>query len=311
MEYYSGILFLTTNRVGDFDEAFTSRIHISLYYPELDDKKIAEGFKINMDITSDRFKAKGDKIDIDKDGILMFACQYFYKNPQARWNGRQIRNACQTALALAEYETLENNDDGIPPPGQVVHLRMKHFEKVQDAYLEFAKYVNEIRGGADARRRAKEAKLRAIWEVFEGDGTTDADRRSAFAQASRPQFSAGQQYMSQTHLQPNMSGIYQGQPMQSGYHQYPPAAPGVQGLANPFQTQPQARQPFPNGAQYASMGAPQGASASFQGQMAGQSQFSQPPIPGAMPPGFHQHLMPATPMTPTGPGQSGTQGPSG
>src|SRR4051794_28771603 len=30
MEYYAGILFLTTNRVGDFDEAFTSRIHVSL-----------------------------------------------------------------------------------------------------------------------------------------------------------------------------------------------------------------------------------------------------------------------------------------
>ena len=31
LEYYSGILFLTTNRVGTMDEAFKSRIHISLY----------------------------------------------------------------------------------------------------------------------------------------------------------------------------------------------------------------------------------------------------------------------------------------
>jgi hypothetical protein len=31
LEYYSGILFLTTNRVGTIDEAFKSRIHISLY----------------------------------------------------------------------------------------------------------------------------------------------------------------------------------------------------------------------------------------------------------------------------------------
>lgn len=31
MEYYTGLLFLTTNRVGSFDEAFKSRIHISLY----------------------------------------------------------------------------------------------------------------------------------------------------------------------------------------------------------------------------------------------------------------------------------------
>lgn len=31
LEFYSGILFLTTNRVGTMDEAFKSRIHISLY----------------------------------------------------------------------------------------------------------------------------------------------------------------------------------------------------------------------------------------------------------------------------------------
>jgi SpoVK/Ycf46/Vps4 family AAA+-type ATPase len=30
MEYYQGILFLTTNRVGTFDEAFISRVHVSI-----------------------------------------------------------------------------------------------------------------------------------------------------------------------------------------------------------------------------------------------------------------------------------------
>jgi SpoVK/Ycf46/Vps4 family AAA+-type ATPase len=31
LEYYKGLLFLTTNRVGTFDEAFKSRVHISLF----------------------------------------------------------------------------------------------------------------------------------------------------------------------------------------------------------------------------------------------------------------------------------------
>ncbi|GAB7360033.1 hypothetical protein MBLNU230_g7556t1 [Neophaeotheca triangularis] len=35
LEYYEGIMFLTTNRVETFDAAFQSRIHISLEYPEL------------------------------------------------------------------------------------------------------------------------------------------------------------------------------------------------------------------------------------------------------------------------------------
>ena len=36
LEYFSGILILTTNRVGIFDEAFRSRIHLFLYFPPFD-----------------------------------------------------------------------------------------------------------------------------------------------------------------------------------------------------------------------------------------------------------------------------------
>ena len=36
LEYYEGILFLTTNRVEHMDPAFASRIHVSLEYPALD-----------------------------------------------------------------------------------------------------------------------------------------------------------------------------------------------------------------------------------------------------------------------------------
>jgi len=37
LEYFKGILFLTTNRVGIFDEAFISRIHIQIYYADFQD----------------------------------------------------------------------------------------------------------------------------------------------------------------------------------------------------------------------------------------------------------------------------------
>ena len=36
LEYYNGILILTTNRIGTFDEAFKSRIQLALHYPPLD-----------------------------------------------------------------------------------------------------------------------------------------------------------------------------------------------------------------------------------------------------------------------------------
>ncbi|KAF3003378.1 hypothetical protein E8E14_006806 [Neopestalotiopsis sp. 37M] len=36
LEYFEGIMFLTTNRVQTIDDAFQSRIHLSLSYPKLD-----------------------------------------------------------------------------------------------------------------------------------------------------------------------------------------------------------------------------------------------------------------------------------
>lgn len=35
LEYFAGILFLTTNRVNEFDDAILSRIHYKLKYEEL------------------------------------------------------------------------------------------------------------------------------------------------------------------------------------------------------------------------------------------------------------------------------------
>jgi SpoVK/Ycf46/Vps4 family AAA+-type ATPase len=48
LEYYNGLLFLTTNRVGTIDEAFKSRIHMSLYYPPLDQIQTKAIFRLNV-----------------------------------------------------------------------------------------------------------------------------------------------------------------------------------------------------------------------------------------------------------------------
>jgi hypothetical protein len=46
LEYFQGILFLTTNRVETFDDAFQSRIHIALRYGELNAKAKKSVFKM-------------------------------------------------------------------------------------------------------------------------------------------------------------------------------------------------------------------------------------------------------------------------
>ncbi|KAK0753042.1 hypothetical protein B0T18DRAFT_385172 [Schizothecium vesticola] len=170
LEYYTGVLFLTTNRIGDFDEAFASRIHISLYYPQLDLNKTLEIFELNLDGIESRLLEKDSSnnsksdIRIDRDEILAFAEAYFI-NPahkDAKWNGRQIRNACQTALALAEFRAHERRTHKANHAASemAVHLKVKDFKTVADAYLEFINYLNTLHG-FDAEQVANKKGIRA------------------------------------------------------------------------------------------------------------------------------------------------------
>ncbi|KAI1458496.1 hypothetical protein F4805DRAFT_456837 [Annulohypoxylon moriforme] len=145
LEYYAGILFLTTNRIGDFDEAFSSRIHISLHYPALDYNSTIEIFELNWRLMKARFTHKNRTLDIDTVKITGFIADYWHNQKDARWNGRQIRNACQTALALAEFEAHGTNEKKSGDDDTIVHLGVSHMETVANAYLEFTKYLQDVR----------------------------------------------------------------------------------------------------------------------------------------------------------------------
>ncbi|KAL8300880.1 hypothetical protein RB597_009387 [Gaeumannomyces tritici] len=225
MEYYAGILFLTTNRVGDFDEAFASRIHLSLYYPELDSDKTVKVFELNLHMIRERFAKKGRNIDIEERAIGAFAAKHFAKHEQARWNGRQIRNACQTALALAEFEAQGNSHEAILRPDARVKLGVGQFKVVRDAYLKFSQYMNDLYG-TNSARRAKEARLRAIWvdednNIVADPGGRAMDKRS-FAAASRLQPQVPPQHFQQQ--QPSR--------MQGQHYGYQSVAASHAGYAN-------------------------------------------------------------------------------
>ncbi|KAF2035608.1 P-loop containing nucleoside triphosphate hydrolase protein [Setomelanomma holmii] len=53
LEYYNGILILTTNRIGTFDEAFKSRVQLALHYPPLSEKGRYEVWDNLMDSLSE------------------------------------------------------------------------------------------------------------------------------------------------------------------------------------------------------------------------------------------------------------------
>ncbi|KAK8063522.1 hypothetical protein PG996_008174 [Apiospora saccharicola] len=160
LEYYSGVLFLTTNRVGDFDEAFASRIHMSLYYPPLDKDATLAIFELNIARIKKKLARSQRKINVKDTSIAVFASEYWHDYPKARWNGRQIRNACHTAAALAEFEAQGGNNETPEDSQATISLEVKHFEKVANAYLGFSEYLRDIYG-VDADERAKENFLRA------------------------------------------------------------------------------------------------------------------------------------------------------
>jgi SpoVK/Ycf46/Vps4 family AAA+-type ATPase len=86
LEYYEGLLFLTTNRVDNIDAAFQSRIHISLAYPNLTSvsrKSIWQNF----------LKSSGGLHEWKDDDLEDLA--------SVELNGRQIKNVLKSASLLA------------------------------------------------------------------------------------------------------------------------------------------------------------------------------------------------------------------
>ncbi|KAF7532849.1 hypothetical protein G7054_g7608 [Neopestalotiopsis clavispora] len=143
LEYYKGVLFLTTNRPGVLDEALKSRVHVSLHYPSLDLEKSKEIFRINLErlvlIEKRRNeKSQDKKLVIFEQEILDYATTHFQRYGSTglgSWNGRQIRNAFQVASSFARY-------DGTKVPEAQAQLRASHFEKVATmmyTYDEFRK----------------------------------------------------------------------------------------------------------------------------------------------------------------------------
>jgi len=147
LEYYSGILFLTTNRIGAFDEAFISRIHYSLYYPPLNEQSTLQIWSMNIR----RIKSRGI-ITVDEDDeeeIMELAKQHFDSNH--RWNGRQIRNAFQTAVALADYDAHSRNTKAITEGFKDASskpvkpkLTKKAFKKIMAASADFDNYMAHV-----------------------------------------------------------------------------------------------------------------------------------------------------------------------
>jgi hypothetical protein len=149
LEYYTGVLFLTTNRIGTFDEALRSRIHVALFYPHLDLEQTQKIWQTNLDRWRRHKLDKNQPLKVEEEGqdIIGFgiALYEFYKaRNRTQWNGRQIRNSFQTAVALAEYEANKLNEKD-PDKKAQPNLSVEHFRMVAAASEDFEKYLKDTR----------------------------------------------------------------------------------------------------------------------------------------------------------------------
>ncbi|BCR94420.1 uncharacterized protein AKAW2_11466S [Aspergillus luchuensis] len=143
MEFFKGLLFLTTNRVGHIDEAFISRVHVIIGFEKLDPEKRKKIWKNFLD------KLHGEQRG--KIRVTPNCAQFLMGNEMSTmdWNGREIRNALQTAIALAEYDMRGSE---YYHEGDEITVESDHFKKVMEMNRSFRDYMNSIKNNTEEKR---------------------------------------------------------------------------------------------------------------------------------------------------------------
>lgn len=117
-----------------------------------------------------RIKRNNDKTEMkilfDETALMKFAKRHYrsHRPNGTTWNGRQIRNAFQTAIGIGQYKRLEKIDQaaaqGKLPEKSSRHIRLTvaSFETVAETTSDFERYIRSTRG--DDRERAAASEFR-------------------------------------------------------------------------------------------------------------------------------------------------------
>lgn len=120
LEYFSGIVFLTTNRIEAIDEAMFSRLHLSINFGPPDSETRRRIWALNfMKVPADDTKIREQAT---RDEAIKELVRY-------KLNGREISNAMNTARTLARFEGAQ--------------LDMPHIKRVLEVGQTFEKHVGE------------------------------------------------------------------------------------------------------------------------------------------------------------------------
>lgn len=149
LEYYEGILFLTTNRLSTMDPAFQSRIHIAIKFTPL-----------KTNVRRAIWKAFIQRLDesesIGQDELL----DNIDTLSELELNGREIRNVLTIAQSLAIAKRKSGGG-----------LRYEHVNQVADDTISFREYF---------KKAEEENKDKAITNFPDGrrKGLSRAERMS-------------------------------------------------------------------------------------------------------------------------------------
>ncbi|KAK1490795.1 ATPase [Colletotrichum tamarilloi] len=151
-KYFNGIMFLTSNRVGAFDQAFQSRIHITIGMPEFDETLRRGVWKIFIQDLG-RERRDGSPPLLSRDECKALGTEVTKSWASQPLNGRQIRNCIRSALALAENE-------GVSP-------NASHFNKVINLGNAFTKYMTQLqKAEAEEIAQIKGDRLAAMKDIM-------------------------------------------------------------------------------------------------------------------------------------------------
>jgi hypothetical protein len=128
--------------------------------PDFDKKTTLAVWKTFIKQTKQALERNNRRVTIDKKQILKFAKEHYDDNEEGRWNGRQIRNAFHTAVAMAEFDErtktgVYNEDKDIP-----IMIGREQFEKIAHTVNEFDDYMRQTLRTSYETKAAKE-KMRA------------------------------------------------------------------------------------------------------------------------------------------------------
>lgn len=118
LEYFSGIVFLTTNRLASFDHAMKSRIHLALSYDAPGKELRRQLWRQSLSNVPSEERNSLDDLDVVAEKLA-----------ERNLNGREIYNTLNTARTIARFKKTE--------------LQVSHIESVLNVKFAFEQRLKD------------------------------------------------------------------------------------------------------------------------------------------------------------------------